>query len=136
MTAEKERKQGKEGTIVAVTNGPPQLNPDSCGFQTPLSITGRRINGLHLNDKTISHEQPISLSLGQGQFVCSSRKLGGAISSQPYGIWFLRCWIHPSIMTACVITKCLPLSPCYNWQRSAVTRDGWNKMESRLKDML
>jgi len=34
------------------------------------------------------------------------------------------CRLRPSIMTECVITKCLPLNPCYNWQHSAATRDG------------
>lgn len=81
VTAEKVRKQGKEETIVTVSNRLLQLNWDSCGFQAPLSITAKCINGLNLNDKTISHEQPISLSTGWGswcveRFHCSHMEFG------------------------------------------------------------
>lgn len=55
-------KARREGTIVAITNGP---------SNAPANHRGS-INGLHLNDKTISHQQPIPLSLGQAQLVCTS----------------------------------------------------------------
>lgn len=43
-----------------------QRNWDSCGFPARPSITAARINGENLNDETISHEQTILLSPGQG----------------------------------------------------------------------
>lgn len=124
----KTRERGE--TIVTVTNWLLELNWDSCGFQAQLSITAASINGVNLNDKTISHEQAISLSSGRGllqsnslwvqRFHCSHMEFGFASS----------CWLHPSIMTECVITKCLPLNPCYNWQHSAATRDGGTKWKA------
>lgn len=124
----KTRQRGE--TIVTVTNWLPQLNWDSSGFQAQLSITVVTINGANLNDKTISHEQAISLSSGQGLFECNSlwvelfhcshMEFGFSSSSR----------LHPSIMTECVITKCLPLNPCYNWQHSTVTRDGGTKWKA------
>lgn len=72
VTAEKVWKQGRGETIVTVTNWLLQLNWDCCGFQAQLSITAASINGVNLNDKTISHEQAISLSSGQKLFECNS----------------------------------------------------------------
>lgn len=129
VTAEEVRKQGKEETIVTVSNRLLQLNWDSCGFQAPLSITATSINGLNLNDKTISHEQPISLSTGWGSLCVTHgwRDFTAAIWNLVFASSW---WLHLSIMTECVITKCLPLNPCYNWQHSAVTRDGETKWKT------
>lgn len=124
----KTRQRGE--TIVTVTNWLPQLNWDSCGFQARLSITAASINGAHLNDKTISHEQAISLSSGQGLFECNSVWVERFHRSHMEFGFASSCWLHPSIMTECVITKCLPLNPCYNWQHSAVTRDGGTKWKA------
>lgn len=124
----KTRQRGE--TIVTVTNWLPQLNWDSSGFQAQLSITAASINGVNLNDKTISHEQPISLSPGQKLFECNSLWVEIFHCSHMEFGFSSSCWLHPSIMTECVITKCLPLNPCYNWQHSAVTRDGGTKWKA------
>lgn len=117
-------------SIVTVTNRLPHLSSDSCGFQAQLSITAESINGVNLNDKTISHEQAISLSSGQRLFECYSLWVERFHRSHMEFGFASICWLRPSIMTECVITKCLPLKPCYNWQHSAVTGDGGTKWKA------
>lgn len=80
----KTRQRGE--TIVTVTNWLPRLNSDSWSFPARPSITAASINGENLNDKTISHEQTISLSPEQGG--CLKVTECAEISLLPYGIWF------------------------------------------------
>lgn len=93
-------------------------------FKLGCQSRHRASMGGNLNDKTISRERRFPCHQDRGLSECNSVWAERSHCSHTEFGFAWSCWHHLSIMTECVITKCRPLNPRYNWQHGAVTKDG------------